>query len=312
MQNYYVLAILTDKHGKTIGARLQKVGTAKTVDVTTEQLVKNRNTFKLSSAIIDKNGFVRSKRGNSLTRIIRNTTPTAEEQFDITQTKKLLQSSSLLLYHGNKDPNMRPQFGIGADANDCGQGFYTTPVEELGKEWVWAGYTKGEQGYLHTYELNLMGLRVLKLSEMDSIHWIAELLAHRKINVKDEVTFSVAQRNIEKLVSKYKIDTSSYDIIVGYRADDSYFRYAEAFALGLLYKEDLDKALHLGHLGLQVFIKSPKAFNHLRLLSVEPVDIKYKQAYQKRDVLAREQYKFGAGQKRRTTGTTIYDFIGVE
>lgn len=36
-----------------------------------------------------------------------------------------------ILYHGNKDINMRPKYGVGKKNNDYGQGFYTTPDLKL-------------------------------------------------------------------------------------------------------------------------------------------------------------------------------------
>ena len=46
-----------------------------------------------------------------------------------------MQRLPVMLYHGNQDAVMIPVFGQGKSNNDYGQGFYTTPDKELGKEW---------------------------------------------------------------------------------------------------------------------------------------------------------------------------------
>lgn len=96
---------------------------------------------------------------------------------------------------------------------------------------------------------------------------------------------------LTKFTRMFKLDTSKTDIIVGYRADDSYFRYAEDFINGLIYKATIEKAMQLGNLGIQIFIKSKEAFNRLELMQKESVDSGYFCLYSKRDTDAREVYK---------------------
>lgn len=118
-----------------------------------------------------------------------------------------------------------------------------------------SSYTRGNKGYLHTYELNLEGLKVLDLTKLDSLYWIAELIVNRRINTDDRETL---EDDINKFIAKYKLNTDEYDVIIGYRADGSYFTYAEDFMTGVIYKETLEHALRFDNLGLQVFIKSKK------------------------------------------------------
>lgn len=56
---------------------------------------------------------------------------------------------------------------------------------------------------------------------------------------------------------------NAYDIIIGYRADDSYFDFAEAFLNNSISVEQLAVALRLGKLGEQVVVKSREAFGRL-------------------------------------------------
>ena len=43
-------------------------------------------------------------------------------------------------------------------------------------------------------------------------------------------------------MEKYNIDISEYDLIIGYRADDSYFRFAEDFLNNSISVEKLERA----------------------------------------------------------------------
>lgn len=298
----YVLGILVDKSGKTIGARIQDQQNI--VDVTTEQL-KNTD-IEFENAIVDVNGYVRSKSG-TLNKIVINTRPNAIEQSEILSVNKIQKQSVIQIYHGNKDCNMQPAYGLGGADNDYGKGFYTTPNKELAKEWAWGAYTSGNKAYVHSFELDTSSLNILNLSKMDSLHWIAELLCNRKINIDGK---EVVADNIERFIDKYKLDTSKYDVIIGYRADDSYFTFAEAFVSGTIYKDTLEKALRTGELGIQVFLKSKKAFENLKKIEVEEVPVKYRAFFTKRDKNARDMYKtLRQNQGVQLDRRTIHNFI---
>ena len=165
---------------------------------------------------------------------VRKDSPNTAEYAEIAEVKKLLQKRNISIYHGNKNETMVPTYGVGGSDNDYGKGFYTTPNKELAKEWAWGTYTQGKKAYIHTFELDTSDLAILNLTELDSIHWIAELLYNRKLNLGDK---EVVRDNVKIFLENYKLDTSNYDIIIGYRADDSYFAYAEAFVSGTIYKD---------------------------------------------------------------------------
>ena len=73
------------------------------------------------------------------------------------------------------------------------------------------------------------------------------------------------------IIEHYSIDTSKYDVIIGYRADDSYFRYAESFVENGLSLRSLNKALRLGKLGEQTVLVSKKAYDQIKFIDAEPV-----------------------------------------
>lgn len=240
---------------------------------------------------------------------IINHMPNAVEQQEMRAAANLLKQDILTLYHGSKEAELTPRYGAGRPNNDYGAGFYTTPDIELAKEWAYSSYTKGNQGYLHTFRLQKDGLKILDLTQHDSLHWIAELLSHREINLEGRE----ALRDIrDAFIQKYKLNTDDYDVIIGYRADDSYFSYAVDFLQSAIYKDTLENALRYGHLGLQVFIKSEKAFAQLEKMAVEAVPLKYARFYEERDQDAREKYSVQRKRERNTVSRkrqTIHDFV---
>lgn len=166
----------------------------------------------------------------------------------------------MVLYHGSRSRVLEPEYGVGDVHRDFGSGFYTTPERELGMEWAMSAYSKGGIGYLHTFTLDFKELKVLNLVEMDSLHWVAELFYNRYWNKEDREAYKDI---IDAFVGKYKLDTKWYDVIVGYRADDIHFIYAEDFVRGAIYRETFEKVLRSSQLGIQVCVKSRKAFSKL-------------------------------------------------
>ena len=57
---------------------------------------------------------------------------------------------------------------------------------------------------------------------------------------------------------------NAYDLITGYRADDSYFDFAEAFLNNAITVEQLSRAMRLGKLGEQIVLKSQFAFSKIK------------------------------------------------
>ena len=101
-------------------------------------------------------------------------------------------------------------------------------------------------------------LKVLDLSHEGVLAWIAEVVANRGIN--QEAANIVGER----LVERYRVNSDYADIIVGYRADDSYTQVIEAFLLNQLNISEVERLFYKGSLGNQIFLKSEKAFEHIR------------------------------------------------
>ena len=89
----------------------------------------------------------------------------------------------------------------------------------------------------------------------------------------------------------FLINVDEYDIVIGYRADDSYFSFARAFVANEISLKQLSYAMKLGKLGEQVVLKSQKAFKNINYISYEVADNKLYYARRKvRDDEARAAY----------------------
>ena len=175
--------------------------------------------------------------------------------------------SKLTIYHGSPEIIEAPVFGKGKAYNDYGRGFYCTEHLELAKEWA---CTENTDGYANKYEIDVGELSVLDLSsdEYTILHWLALLMKYRKLRVSTPVM----KRGIEWLEEHFLIDLEPYDVVIGYRADDSYFSFARAFVNNEISLTQLSYAMRLGKLGEQFVLKSPAAFEKLQFVSYEVAD----------------------------------------
>lgn len=191
-----------------------------------------------------------------------------------------------IIYHGSDQIIERPTFGVGKKHNDFGLGFYCTYDQELAKEWAVSAQSNG---FSNIYSINLEYLNILNLNDSlyTILNWIAVLIEHRLFKIKNPV----ANRAKKYLIENFSINVNAYDLIIGYRADDSYFDYAESFLNNAITVEQLSKAMRLGKLGEQIVIKSKLAFS---LLKFEGVEIANKEIYyarrQTRNNQANDQY----------------------
>ena len=173
----------------------------------------------------------------------------------------------MTIYHGSAQIIEKPSFGKGKKNNDFGFGFYCTESEELAKEWAVSSL---HNGFSNKYTLDTEYLNVLNLNspEYTILNWIAVLVEHRLFAIKTPV----ANRAKRYLIDNFGINVNAYDVITGYRADDSYFDYAEAFLNNGITVEQLARAMHLGKLGEQIVIKSQFAFSKLTFEGFETAD----------------------------------------
>lgn len=175
--------------------------------------------------------------------------------------------SKLILYHGSSVIVEHPAFGKGKAYNDYGVGFYCTEHIELAKEWA---CSENIDGYINQYEVDMSGLSVLNLSsdEFTILNWLAILMLHRKARLSTPL----AKRGKEYLIQNFLPEFENHDIIVGYRADDSYFSFARSFVSNEISLRQLGYAMKLGKLGEQVVLKSLKAFDAVKFIGYEIAD----------------------------------------
>ncbi len=190
------------------------------------------------------------------------------------------------IYHGSINIIKKPEYGKGKLHNDYGLGFYCTENIEMAKEWA---CNETQDGYANTYEFDLSGMNILYLNDKqyNILHWLTLLIKNREFRI----TNLIAKDAKQYLIENFSIDIAQYDIIIGYRADDSYFAFAEDFLNNAISVKKLAKAMRLGNLGEQVVLMTPKAFQQLHFIeAVNAPSSVYFQLKAKRDAEARRAY----------------------
>ena len=174
-------------------------------------------------------------------------------------------SRLITIYHGSRQIVEVPAFGLGRKNNDFGLGFYCTESNDLAKEWAVSSLS---DGFSNRYTLDTEYLNILNLNGPDYtiLNWIAVLVEHRLFSIKTPV----ARRAKQYLIERFGINVNAYDLIIGYRADDSYFDFAEAFLNNAITVEQLARAMRLGKLGEQIVLKSQFAFSKIKYEGFEP------------------------------------------
>ena len=212
----------------------------------------------------------------------------------------------MIIYHGSKDIIKRPEFGKGNRKNDYGLGFYCTENVELAKEWACSN--NETNGYANQYEIDLSSYKVLDLREekYSILNWMALLLKFRTFDVNTPISVQAK----EYILENFYVDVEEYDVIIGYRADDSYFSFAKDFINNTISVEQLAEAMKLGELGIQIVLKSKKAFDTVKYISYELAECKeYYVKRVSRDKKARETYLSGYRQNLVTDGSFVMDII---
>lgn len=196
-------------------------------------------------------------------------------------------ANKIVVYHGSSKIIEKPVFGAGNPNNDYGLGFYCTENIDLAKEWACSNET---DGYANKYELDLSGLSILSLTggDFNILNWLFVLLENRRFRIGGDI----AKHAKEYIFDNFAVDYKSFDIIKGYRADDSYFSFANAFLNNTISLSQLEKAMVLGKLGEQVVALSENAFNSFTFVGSFPAPKEiYLPKKLARDTEAREEFK---------------------
>ncbi len=212
----------------------------------------------------------------------------------------------MIIYHGSKNIIEKPEFGKGNAKNDYGLGFYCTENIELAKEW--ACVDNETNGYANRYEIDMTRYKVLNLckDEYNILNWMAILLKFRTFDVINPISVQAKKY----LLENFYIDVEDYDVIIGYRADDSYFSFAKDFINNTITVRQLAEAMKLGELGVQIVLKSKKAFEDVKFIDCEPAEcMEYYIKRVSRDKKARETYLNGYRQESLSDGLFVMDVI---
>ncbi len=193
----------------------------------------------------------------------------------------------MIVYHGSDHIIEMPIYNGSRKTNDYGYGFYTTENPELAKEWACA---KNVDGFSNSYEADLTGLSILNLNapEYNILNWLAILTRYRTYWQKT----SISEEAKNYLQQHFFIDPDPYDVIIGYRADDSYFSFAQDFVANTISLSKLSEAMHLGKLGEQIVFKSSKSFTRIKFIDAEPAYAStYYEKKNARDMAAQRAYR---------------------
>ena len=212
-------------------------------------------------------------------------------------------NKKITIYHGSNQIVEVPLWGMGRKNNDFGLGFYCTENIDLAKEWAVSSLN---DGFANRYTLDTENLSVLNLNcpEYTILNWIAVIVEHRLFCIKTPI----ARRAKQYLIDNFGINVNAYDLIRGYRADDSYFDFAEAFLNNTITVEQLSRAMRLGKLGEQIVLKSKYAFSKIKYDGYEVADKEQYYVLRKsRNDEANQAYLFI--QEEESDGLFIQDIL---
>ena len=202
-----------------------------------------------------------------------------------------------IIYHGSEKIIEKPVFGYGKRYNDYGLGFYCTDSLDLAKEW---SVDFQRSGYANKYEIETEGLNILNLNSKEYciLHWLTLLLKNRQFDINSVLAADAK----DYLLENFNVPLKNVDIVIGYRADDSYFSFAQDFINGTISYRQLNNAMHLGKLGEQFVLISKKAFDRIHFLEAEAADNREWYAKKEiRDKSARKEY-FNTQRNKRQRG----------
>ena len=214
----------------------------------------------------------------------------------------------MIVYHGSDHIVETPLYNGSKRTNDYGYGFYTTENKELAMEWA---CSDNRDGFANVYELNTDGLEILNLNDpqYSILNWLAILTKYRSYWQSG----SVAEEAKDYLQKNFFVDPSGYDIVIGYRADDSYFSFAQDFVSGAISLRKLSEAMRLGKLGEQVVLKSEKSFSHIRFIDAEPAAAEtYFEKKSVRDRDARRAYRLSRQKEENIHDLYMLDIMREE
>lgn len=182
------------------------------------------------------------------------------------------------IYHGSDKIIKNPIYKGSNGTNDYGPAFYTT--DDLHQAKIWACKNK-ELGIVNVYDFDITKYKVLDLTDSTKysiLNWVAVLLHYRNISETIRKTYKAV---LDWLEDNFYIDIEKYDVVIGYRADDAYYKFPIAFISGSLSINRLEKIYKEGNLGLQTVLISHKAIEGVVFKQTIKPEIFYCDLYEK-------------------------------
>jgi len=211
----------------------------------------------------------------------------------------------MILYHGSDHIIQSPEYGKGKRTNDYGRGFYCTEHLELAKEWA---CQKETDGFANMYEFDPSELTILNLNsgEYNILNWLA-LLAENRSYWENSAISEEAKSYLQEF---FLLPLDDVDVVIGYRADDSYFTFAKQFVANGISVRQLKEAMKLGELGEQIVLISRKAFDKIKYLDAIPAEGSiYASRAMSRDHEARKRYRKETRKKRVADDIFMMDIL---
>lgn len=172
----------------------------------------------------------------------------------------------MIIYHGSKQIIEKPIVGGSNPTNDYGPAFYMTLDLESAKSWSCKNDSLGIVNKYYVDNKKFSELKILDLTDKKQysvLNWIAILMHFREL----DSSFKRTNLLMLEWLSQYYIDINEYDVVIGFRADDSYFRFPIKFVSNDLSIEDLENVFMLGHLGIQYAFISKKSIDLLKFMN---------------------------------------------
>ena len=193
------------------------------------------------------------------------------------------------IYHGGERIVRHPSFGIGRPYNDFGLGYYCTEYPQYAAEWAvtsgsgyagsgpsgagyagsCSGYTgSGSNGFVSEYSIDYDGLRIINLcsSQYTPLHWLGLLFSYREFDLSSDSAYRAGE-----YISKYfPVDHQACDCIIGYRADNRCFMFAQNFLDAKLSYQSFRNALTSDESNRQFVLKSNRAFDRITFTGYRP------------------------------------------
>ena len=124
------------------------------------------------------------------------------------------------------------------------------------------------------------------------------------------ISNDIAAEGKTYFLDEFLPDINAYDVLTGYRANDSYFSFANAFLNNALSLGQLEKAMYFGKLGEQTVLKSRKSFEQIRFTRFDSADHEiYYPMKSARDREARNAYRKERGRDRAADSVYLMDIL---